>query len=177
MNGLKAVVAAVAVSFSLAGCVTMPELRTVDWAEIDPGPAPAYAETREAVAIALAETLKDPYSAQFRNWSPAYKALFSYDVKAALEPLWAMCVDMNAKNSMGGDVGFKTYYVKLRDGEPIMDAGAFGYAEGKATCDTALADSSRISDSEAAGKGPIGYGPQGPIWDSSGLAAREITRD
>lgn len=146
-------------AFMVTGCITTPELRTVDWADIDPGPVPEVDQAREAMAASLAETLKDPYAAQFRNWSPFYKTLYSFDVNAPQEPLWAMCVEMNAKNSMGGYVGFKRYYVKFRDGEPIMDSGVFGYGKSTGTCAEGTADDARVADDEVSGEGPTGYGP------------------
>lgn len=66
-------------------------------------PEPSLEEKISSAAEeALKLKLKDPESAQFRNM---------YIKKTESEGLYAVCGELNAKNSMGGYVGFKPFLV------------------------------------------------------------------
>ena len=63
----------------------------------------------------MTRILKDPESAQFRNysipkkdWLSDYPSGFSLDYPIYFG--WLVCVDINAKNSYGGYTGVKPYY-------------------------------------------------------------------
>lgn len=122
---LSALVAAVL----LPGCATT----VANWKAMDPGPKPDYETAKSQASELLSGLLKDPESAQFKNWTPFYKMLYNYGPLAAPEPLWGLCVDLNAKNSFGGYVGFKTYYIKFRDGAPV-NTPELGYGVGSYEC-------------------------------------------
>lgn len=77
----------------------------------------------ECVAVAervIADRLKDPGSAQFRN-SQCFKGywnsvpLLGMDVKFG----WIQKGEVNGKHSYGGYVGFRPYQVLIRDGAAI----------------------------------------------------------
>lgn len=82
---------------------------------------PAYAQDSqlliEATQKSIADSFKDPDSAKFRNVT----VLDAGKTKA-------ICGEVNAKNSYGGYVGFRSFYkyedspnVVIKRGDPIMD--------------------------------------------------------
>lgn len=105
MKGFAPALAAV-----LVGCATV----TGDWSNVDPGPKPDQTEAQQLAEAAIRSTLKDPDSGQFKNWSSLYK---SYGGVLQNEPVWAICVDVNGKNSYGGYNGFKPWSVAFRGGK------------------------------------------------------------
>ena len=101
----------VAFVFILAGCATSPDY----WQSADAGPKPDNA--RALAEQMIREQMKDPAATQFQNWSELYK---TWDNVYSREPVWALCVDANGKNSYGGYTGFKPWSVRFRDGQPIF---------------------------------------------------------
>lgn len=62
----------------------------------------------------LKEDLVDPDSAKFRNWSKLKRDFTGYE---HYRFVWHGCVEVNAKNRMGGYTGYKTYkYRAFEDG-------------------------------------------------------------
>ena len=65
----------------------------------------------------VANSLKDPLAAQFRNDSTCEKGTWSASfVKGGIEYGWIQTGEVNGKNAFGGYVGFKPYKVIIRDG-------------------------------------------------------------
>lgn len=80
------------------------------------------AEAKAIVKNYFNQTLKDPSSAEFRNFS-VYK---TYTDPAFLEERrfgYIICISVNAKNAFGGYTGFKNYSLLTRDGR-IIDVRA-----------------------------------------------------
>jgi len=102
----------------LAGCATM----TNDWSSVHPAdPKPAEDEARTQAEAAIRYVMKDPDSAQFRNWSPVYKTLTGL----AMTPVWGICVEVNGKNSYGGMTGFTPMTVEFAK-PPVAKEAAYG---------------------------------------------------
>lgn len=68
--------------------------------------------------------LKDPDSAQFRNVVLKEDTTKPEDIDEDIGVQPKVCGEVNAKNSMGGYVGFKPFYayVRIKNNEIIIDA-------------------------------------------------------
>jgi len=108
----------------------------VNWAAMNPGPVPDRAAAEAQAKDAIRYVLKDPDSAQFRGTTPFFKTLYNFGFGAAgsYEPLWALCVEVNAKNSYGGYTGYQSWLVKFRNGRPVRDA--LGVMHSEYDCNT-----------------------------------------
>ena len=95
----------------------------VDWSSMNPGAVPDHESAQTQAKEVIRQRLKDPDSAQFRNSTPFFKTLYNYGLAAAgsYEPLWALCIEVNAKNSYGGYSGFEKWMVKFRNGHALSD--------------------------------------------------------
>jgi len=104
--GLLAIFAAVLIT---QGCATPPptaeELRRADY-----GPPPS--DYKMIIATHLAETLKDPLSAQVEFLNQPTKAWTNWT--GDLEVGWGVCVAVNAKNSFGAYTGFELHYFLIK---------------------------------------------------------------
>lgn len=130
----------VALSVLLASCATV----NVNWQAEDPGPVPNYEAAKAQAKDAIGYLLKDPGSAQFRNFTPFFKMFYRYDgFGGGEEPLWTLCVEVNARNSFGGYTGYDWYVVKFRDGEAVRDKNGVFRAEFPIYCIEGPADPSR----------------------------------
>lgn len=112
-------VAAVALSFAACTAV-LPRPRP---AEDSFGAPPANAEAKARDFIE--RTLRDPESARYR-FGTLTKAYGAYGVWNYSTP-WSgylLPVEVNAKNSFGGYVGFKPYVVFFHQGEPLRSLPA-----------------------------------------------------
>ena len=67
----------------------------------------------------MTRILKDPESAQFRNYSIPKKDWLSTIVPKNFYFGWLVCVDINAKNSYGGYTGVKPYYFIFKGNEIV----------------------------------------------------------
>jgi hypothetical protein len=107
----------------MTGCASMGGSAGVDWAAMNPGAVPDYNEANSQAKDAIRHFLKDPDSAQFRSTTPFFKTLYNFGFGAAgsYEPLWAMCIEVNAKNSYGGYTGYQNWLVKFRNGQAVRD--------------------------------------------------------
>lgn len=108
---MRAITALLGLSLLLTACVT-PYGATPSGAPVDAKPDLEQAKAK--AEIALRGTLKDPASAQFQNWSPVHMTQYGL---LRREWVWAICVDVNGKNSYGGYTGFTTYQVHFANGE------------------------------------------------------------
>lgn len=105
----------------LAACTSiMPRPRPAEEA-FGPPPTNAEAKAREF----MERTLKDPESGRYR-FGKLTRAYGAYGVWNATTP-WSgylLPVEVNAKNSFGGYVGFKPYVVFFHMGEPLRSLPA-----------------------------------------------------
>lgn len=104
----------------LGGCVSAPTSEEMNSADFGPPPKDYEATVREH----LSQTLKDPYS---------------YDLKFLFEPRkdwsglgarkqfgYAVCANLNAKNSFGAYTGFKLTYFLIRYDQVVASVGGTG---------------------------------------------------
>jgi len=65
----------------------------------------------------LEEKLKDPWSARYKNFTIPEKHWIAIDVGQDKVILWGwrVCVEVNAKNSFGGYIGFRRYYFLMKN--------------------------------------------------------------
>jgi hypothetical protein len=131
----------------LSGCASMAGSAGVNWSAMNPGPVPDYESAKQQAQAAIKRSLKDPDSAQFRDATPIFKTLYNYGFGAVgnYEPLWAICLEVNAKNSYGGYNGFKYWYVKFRNGRPVQ--GDLGVNIGEYECQNGPANAARLARS------------------------------
>lgn len=110
--------------FLLSGCAATKNPYSASSAPIEPRPVysgPAWYRidaSAEQVSIAkekAANSLKDPASAQFRN-------LFAISRGTGDDKV---CGEINAKNSYGGYVGFRMFYVSS-DGDVLIESNEVG---------------------------------------------------
>lgn len=99
------------------GCAFAPRLSEIENA--DYGPKPVDVEV--AVKKYFSDILFDPFSAHYEIGKP-FKAWRKTTLRQA-EYGWRVDVRLNAKNQMGGYVGWETYYF-LFHGENIIHAEA-----------------------------------------------------
>ncbi len=83
---------------SLAACVNNIEVQTT--------PVKGSAVFEQAKAL-VAEEMRDPESTRFKPEYTAYKTNAGDTI---------VCGTVNAKNAMGGYVGYKPFYVRIRNG-------------------------------------------------------------
>lgn len=115
----------------LSGCATVAGSAGVNWAAMNPGKAPEYENAKSQAKDAIQRFLKDPGSAQFRDSTPFFKTLYNFGLASAgnPEPLWAMCIEVNAKNSYGGYTGYQNWLVKFRNGTAVRNELGVMHAE------------------------------------------------
>lgn len=89
-------------ALSVAGCV----MNTIE-AQTTPTNNRAIIQTAEAL---VAERMRDPEATRFRDEKSAY-------MTSAGD--YIVCGTLNAKNAMGGYVGYKPYYVRIRNGSIV----------------------------------------------------------
>ena len=127
-------------TFSIIACTTT----VSNWSTMDAGPKPDYETSKSLAQSAISDTMFDPDAAKFKNWTPLFKVLYNYGPGSTPDPLWSLCVDVNGKNKFGGYTGYKTWYVKFRDGKPLTHSGELGMGKGSYQCDKAKSDPSRF---------------------------------
>lgn len=95
----------------LVGCMPPPpnvdEIRALEM-----GMPPDSATVRSQISAYFETQLFDPMSAVYK-FGEMFPAWYKSDSK--LEPGWGMTVSVNAKNRMGGYVGFAQYLAIFRD--------------------------------------------------------------
>ena len=107
-------------ALALAGCVSAPTQQEMSAA--DYGPVPTNYES--TIKDYLSQTLKDPYSADIKylfeprkDWSGlGGNKQFGY----------AVCAQVNAKNSFGAYTGFKLAYFLIRNDQVVASTGLGG---------------------------------------------------
>lgn len=103
----------------------------VDWEKMNPGKVPDREVALVEAKDAIRRVLKDPDSAQFRDAGQFFKTLYDFGLSAYgnYEPLWAMCIEVNAKNSYGGYTGYQNWLVKFRNGHAVSGELSVMHAE------------------------------------------------
>jgi len=103
---------------AISGCASAPTAEQITNA--DYGREMSSDECRSVAERTIAYTLKDPNSAQFRH-QPCYKGWVSsvpiLGMSAAFG--YVQAGEVNAKNSFGGYVGFRSYQALLRNGAVV----------------------------------------------------------
>lgn len=94
---------------------------TEEVARADCGPRPDEADCEQAIKNWMNERLKDPYSAHLEFLSGPERGWWG-NTGALLTPRvinygWCIKARINAKNSLGGYIGWKPYHFYFRDGE------------------------------------------------------------
>jgi len=102
----------------LTACAALPtqdELATADY-----GRDMSAEECATVSESLIANTLKDPGSAQFRR-GQCFKGAFNSVPLMGMPKAygWIQQGEVNAKNSYGGYVGFRPYQVLMKDGQPV----------------------------------------------------------
>lgn len=87
---------------------------------LDYGPPPP-ADYQDIEKQAILGFLKDPESARFKFYEPRKEIVMQGMGKAVTA--WVTKVDVNAKNSYGGYVGFTPYLYAWKDGKVIAKSG------------------------------------------------------
>lgn len=98
---------------------------------MDAGKVPDREDAVAKAKDAVRDALKDPDSAQFRNSGQFFKTLHNYGLYAVGDPetLWALCIEVNAKNSYGGYTGYQNWLVKFRNGYAVSGDQGVMHAE------------------------------------------------
>lgn len=105
--------------FLLTGCASAPTQQEI--ANADYGTPMSEDQCRRIAEQDIANQLKDPNSAQFRDEQPCYKGWLSsaplLGMKAAFG--YVQKGEVNGKNSFGGYVGFSPYLVLIKNGQVV----------------------------------------------------------
>lgn len=102
------------ISIFLSGCTTPPTAK-----ELESGDYGSYPDTyKEIVKTYLDRSLKDPESARIEYPSAPRTAWNKFG--GELKFGYAVCVNVNAKNSYGGYTGFKRHYFLIKNGTIIL---------------------------------------------------------
>ena len=107
------------IAAALTACVTAPTGqggKPLTLADAGPKPADAMAIANAAIL----PMLKDPESARFQLIRPARPVVMADTVFHKGGAGWEICVNVNAKNSFGGYVGYRTTYLMWNTGKIIM---------------------------------------------------------
>lgn len=98
-----------------ASCATMPTQQEINDADYG-----AYPNNyQETIKNYMAEMLFDPYTAVYSNWRGLSKGWYGELNKFHFG--YRVCVNINAKNRMGGYVGNKTYFFIINDDMVIYE--------------------------------------------------------
>jgi len=106
----------------LSACVKNPTPQQIDNA--DYGNLPE--NYKEIAQNAISNGLLDPSSAQFSNWGQPAK-VWRYNRRYSKNHMFGhrVCVEVNAKNRMGGYVGRKLFYVLINNDKVLDVTGSF----------------------------------------------------
>lgn len=134
-------VASLVVAGTITACQSAPSISSVDskswsWETENPGPVPDRETAIQTATTAIRYQLKDPESAEFRNWTSFFKARYRV-AEGKIGSAWGICVEVNAKNSFGGYTGYEWMYVNI-DNNQAVEVG-----DGKYVCTTAPSNPAR----------------------------------
>ncbi|MEN3113094.1 hypothetical protein ACFONG_16005 [Uliginosibacterium paludis] len=110
------IVTALVAAALLVGCASAPTQEEISRA--DYGQPMSQQECLSISEAAIANQLKDPSSAQFRNEPPCYTGWVSSVPLMGLRAAFGYVQrgEVNGKNSFGGYVGFRPYLVLIKNG-------------------------------------------------------------
>ncbi len=119
MRRLSAAIALV-LALAVGACAKPPtalEIATADY-----GPYPS--DYQDIIKRYMGNLLFDPYSAVYENWrGPSQGYTGGNFVQTAFG--YRVCVDINAKNRLGGYVGRKPHFFMIRYGAVVQELGEF----------------------------------------------------
>ena len=95
------IIALIATTLTLAGC-----MNTINTIEATTTPIRSNAVFAEAKRLA-ADKMRDPEAARFKSEYTAYRSSAGDTI---------VCGTMNGKNAMGGYVGYKPFWIRVRNG-------------------------------------------------------------
>lgn len=105
---------------SLSSCVTMPTQQEISNADYGTYPN----NYQEIIKNYMDNLLFDPYSAVYSNWrGPSQGYSGGRFIQIAFG--FRVCVDINAKNRMGGYVGKKLHYYIINNGRIVQQFDEF----------------------------------------------------
>jgi hypothetical protein len=110
-------------AFVLAGCAMMNKPTQEQIAAADYGLLPEDYKT--VIQTYMPRILLDPYSAVFSHWRGPSRG-YAYDQNGSYFG-YRVCVEVNAKNRMGGYVGSQPYFFLLNNGRVMMIQGGYRY--------------------------------------------------
>ena len=122
-NTTKFIIAGLA--FFNISCAISPSPQEIKLVEYGPFPSNA----KELTLRYAAEVLKDPASAKYRNWKGPRKVWVKDYLDDPLPTIyggWAVCFELNAKNSYGGYNGFETW-VAILNGDRVVSLREVSY--------------------------------------------------
>ena len=79
--------------------------------------------SKEIVTKYISSNLIDPYSAVFSGWQGPSKGWYADYWGKNISFGYRVCVQVNAKNRMGGYTGQKLYFIFFRDGNIVAREG------------------------------------------------------
>ncbi len=112
--------------FCLAGCVHAPTPEQI--AAADYGSYPG--DYKEVIQQHFYKILFDPYSAQYSDWRGPSSGYWAKPFGGETVFGYRACVEVNAKNRMGGYTGSQQYFFMMRNGSIVYVDG--GYTGGMA---------------------------------------------
>ena len=95
------IIALITTTFTLAGCLNTIEVTTT--------PNRSKAVFAEAKRLA-ADKMRDPEATRFKSEYKAYRSSAGDTI---------VCGTMNGKNAMGGYVGYKPFWIRIRNGNAV----------------------------------------------------------
>lgn len=104
----------------LGGCASAPTQQQI--AAADYGRPMTQSECLSIAEQAIADQLKDPSSAQFRNEAPCHTGYSNNVPLLGRSAQFGYIQDgeVNGKNGFGGYVGFRPYHVLMRNGVVVV---------------------------------------------------------
>ena len=106
------------VVFLITGCVAAKVPTKVEQANANYGNFPS--DYKQIVHAYISSILVDPPSARYSNWKGPRKAWVATKFRGSHFG-YEVCVDLNAKNRMGGYSGRKPYYFMINSGRIVYD--------------------------------------------------------
>lgn len=98
------------IALSMAACISTAAVAKKEQAPVDPGPQPNLISAQATTEATIKSSLYDPSSAEFQ-WPFAWTGGYWKPVLQGKRVGWWTCGLVNAKNRMGGYVGFQNFAV------------------------------------------------------------------
>lgn len=119
MSSIKVAIGASMFAVFLVGCASAPTQKQI--ANADYGTPMSSSECKSLAGRAIANQLKDPRSAQFRDEQSCFTGWMSSVPILGLKAVFGYLQkgEVNGKNSFGGYVGFRPFMVLMKNGVVI----------------------------------------------------------